>query len=188
MWRCLLYNGCSCWKWIQCHKFKSWMRLIAFHTSTAHALSPLRKCNTVSIQNPNSHWWDIAGRIVETLPNRQYRIRVAGSGRITLRNHRFPRKLKTPIIETPIPSALPLSLEPTITDMSIPHQSAKKTGNGGIMLQRDLESQDLTQSPPSRTRIPRALSWLLPYNQPRNKELIPPQWPLCFRDRERREM
>ena len=42
------------------------------------------KGDTISIQNPNSHRWDIAGRIVETLPNRQCRIRVAGSGRINL--------------------------------------------------------------------------------------------------------
>ena len=73
--------------------------LIKRYNRIAHALSPLCKGNTVSIQNPNSHWWDIAGRIVETLPNRQYRIRVAGSGRITLWNCRFLRKLKTPIIK-----------------------------------------------------------------------------------------
>ena len=106
--------------------------LIKRYNCIAHALSPFCKGNTVSIQNPNSHRWDIAGQIVGTLPNRQYRIRVAGSGRITLRNCRFLRKLKTPIIETPIPSALPLSPEPTITDMSIPHQPAKKPGNGAL--------------------------------------------------------
>ena len=44
--------------------------LIKRYNRTAHALSPLRKGDTVSIQNPNSHRWDIAGRIVETLPNR----------------------------------------------------------------------------------------------------------------------
>ena len=125
------------------------------YNHTAHDLSPLYKGNTVSIQNPNSHRWDIAGRIVEALPNRQYKIRVAGSGRITLQNRRFLRKLKTPITETPLPSVLSPSPEPTITDMSTPHQPAKKTGNDGITLQRDLESQGLTQQPPSRTRIPR---------------------------------
>ena len=156
---------------------------IVLHTPYPHFVRV-----TVFIQNPNSHRWDIAGRIVEKLPNRQYRIRVPGSGRINLRNRRFLRKLKTPIIETPIPSALPLSPDPTITDMSISHQPAKKPGNGGITLQRDLESQDPSQSPPSRTRIPRALSRLFPYNRPGNKELTPPQQSLCFRDGERREM
>ena len=101
--------------------------LIKRYNCTAHALSPLRKGDTVSIQNPNSHRWDIAGQIVETLPNRQYRIRVAGSDRITLRNCRFLRKLKTPIIETPIPNALPLSPEPTITDMSTTTLTCQKT-------------------------------------------------------------
>ena len=87
-----------------------------------------------------------------------------------------------------MPSALPLSPEPMITDMSTPHQPAKKPGNGGITLQSDLESQGPTQSPPSRTRIPRVLSQLLTYNRPENKELIPPQQPLCFHNGERREM
>ena len=130
----------------------------------------------------------IAGRIVEMLPNHQYRIRVAGSGRITLQNHRLLRKLKVPIIKTPIPSALPVSPEPTITDINRPHQSAKKTGNDGITLRSDLASQGLTQSLPSRTRIPRMLSQLLPYNWLHNKELILPQQPLCFCNGERREM
>ena len=115
--------------------------LIKRYNHTAHRLSPLCKGDTVSSQNLNSHRRGIAGRIVETLPNHQYRIRIAGSGRITLRNHRFLRKLKTSIIETLIPSALPPSPEPTITDMSTPHQPAKKLGNDGITLQRDLESQ-----------------------------------------------
>ena len=86
----------------------------------------------------------------------------------------------------PIPNALHLSPELTIT--ITPHQPAKKPGNGGITLQRDLESQGPTQSPSSRTRISRALSRLLIYNRPGNKELILPQRPLCFCDGERREI
>ena len=96
---------------------------LLLYNHTAHVLSPLWKGVTISIQNPNSHQWDIARRIVETLPNHQCRIRVAGSGSITLWNSRFLRKLKAPIIETPIPSALPVSPEPMITDMGDLHQS-----------------------------------------------------------------
>ena len=51
-----------------------------------------------------------------------------------------------------------------------PAPAKKKTGNGGITLQRDLESQGSTQSPPSTTRIPWALS--PSNNRPGNKELI----------------
>ena len=144
--------------------------LIKRYNHTAHALSPLLKGNIISI------------------PNCQYRIRVAGSGRITQWNSRFLRKLKVPVIMTPLPNTLPVYPEPMITDMGRPHQSAKELGNGGITLQSDLASQGFTQSPPSRTRIPRALSRLLPYNRPGNKELIPPQQPQCFCNGERREM
>ena len=39
IWRCPWYNGYRRMKWTQRHEFKSWTRLIAFHT----ALIPLRK-------------------------------------------------------------------------------------------------------------------------------------------------
>ena len=110
--------------------------LIKRYNRTAHALSLLCKGDIVSIKNPNSHRWDIYGRIVETLPKSQYRFRIAGSDRITLRNHRFLRKLKAPVTENPIQSALPVSPEQTITDMGRQHQSAKELRNGGITLRR----------------------------------------------------
>ena len=116
-----------CWNFCEKTLSKHNAELIKKYNRTAHALSPLCKGNTVSIQNPNSHWWDIAGQIVGMLPNHQYRIRIAGSGRITLQNRRFLRKLKAPIIETTILSALPVSTELTIIDMGRPHQSAKRT-------------------------------------------------------------
>ena len=37
----------------------------------------------------NKGKWDRTGLIVEALSNRQYRVKLNGSGRITLRNHRF---------------------------------------------------------------------------------------------------
>ena len=80
-----------------------------------------------------------------------------------------------------------LSPELMITDIDRPHQSVEEPGNGGIMLQSDLASQGLTQSPPSRTTISRVPSRLLPYNPPGNKELIPPLRPVCFHNGEWKE-
>ena len=40
----------------------------------------------VLIQNVDSKEWDRSGLVVEALPFRQYKVRVIGSGRITLRN------------------------------------------------------------------------------------------------------
>ena len=83
-----------------------------------------------------------------------------GSDRITLQNHKFLRKLNTPIIETPIPSALPLSPEPTITDMSTLHQPAKKTGNGGITLCCILTSDPAKHAIPKMAEVHILLVWV----------------------------
>ena len=51
--------------------------------------------------------WDHSGVVVETKPNDQYVIRIAGSGRLTLRNRRFLRKF-TPHFNSPtLPSVIP---------------------------------------------------------------------------------
>ena len=82
-------------------------------------LRPLDVGNVVLIQNQTGSCprrWDSTGLIVEKLANRQYRIKVHGSGRITLRNRRFI-KLLSPFgssvgraaVTVPPPSA-PISL------------------------------------------------------------------------------
>ena len=65
-------------------------------------LSPLSTQTAVRIQEKGK--WTKSGRVVETLPNRQYRIRMDGSGRVTLRNRRFLKPIQT--LQSIIPSAL----------------------------------------------------------------------------------
>ena len=51
----------------------------------------------VAVQNQSCHYskrWDKTGKIVEKLPFRQYKIRMDGSGRITLRNRRFLKEIQ----------------------------------------------------------------------------------------------
>ena len=60
-------------------------------------LPPLREGDMVFIQNQNQAYgkpkkWDREGTIVEVGDNNQYRVRVHGTGRLTLRNRRFLRK------------------------------------------------------------------------------------------------
>ena len=55
-------------------------------------LRPLEVRDRICIQNGKR--WDRTGRIVEVMPNRQYRVRVDGSGRVTLRNRRFLRLIR----------------------------------------------------------------------------------------------
>ena len=106
--------------------------------------------------------------VAETLPNRQYRIRVDGSGRITLRNRRYLRLIKPRRLNTPIPS-------PCTAD-----ESLKTTNKNIYNCPNDgPQSNDNSDaSPPLDTvisnKIPRALTRLLAYNSSGNKELTQP--------------
>ena len=75
-----------------------------------HNLSPLQTSDTVAIQSPLTRQWNTRGKVITTLPNRHYWIRVDGSGRITLRNRRFQRKCKFMTAS----SATPAAITPTI--------------------------------------------------------------------------
>ena len=78
----------------------------------SHPLPPLKIQTPVRIQEHSS--WMKTGRVVEVLPNRQYQIRIDGSGRLSLRNRRFIKPIHTgvsapekhPLPSFPIPSAL----------------------------------------------------------------------------------
>ena len=59
---------------------------------TGHDLQPLAIGSPVQIQNQAGNRprkWHNTGVVVETLPNRQYKIRVDGSNRVTLRNRKY---------------------------------------------------------------------------------------------------
>ena len=65
-------------------------------------LKPL-KCKTQVIIQEQGRWFKI-GRVVEVLPNRQYLVRLEGSGRLTLRNRRFLKPLQQTPKFIPSPS------------------------------------------------------------------------------------
>ena len=69
-------------------------KLIERYNRHTHNLCPLQAGDTVTIQNPLNRRWNTTGKIISALPERQYKMRVDGSGRITLRNHRFLKKCK----------------------------------------------------------------------------------------------
>ena len=61
-------------------------------------LEPLEEGDTVLVQNqwgPAPKRWERTGEVVEKLGNRQYSIRMHGSGRVTLRNRRFLKRIQT---------------------------------------------------------------------------------------------
>ena len=77
-----------------------------------HILEPLKEGECVSIQNQVGNRpkkWNNTGRIMEVLPNRQYRVMVDGSRRVTLRNRKFLRKILS-----------------TCTDLQFPQMAVRK--------------------------------------------------------------
>ena len=146
-------------------------RLIEQYNKTTHNLCPLQKGQIVTLQRPTTRRWDTTGQVVETLPNHQYRVRVDGSGRITLRNRRFLRKLETPTTPPPIPSTEPETSTPNPNPLK-PNTPVLQTMGTGIT------SNTAQPSTMSQTKLPRALSRLLPHDQPGLKELIPLQRPV----------
>ena len=59
--------------------------LVEKYNCKARELLPFGVGTNVVVQGPDKKW-NCTGKIVETLPNRQYRIRMFHSGRVTLRN------------------------------------------------------------------------------------------------------
>jgi hypothetical protein len=88
--------------------------IMRHHKGTPHSLQTLNIGDDVLIQDPErtqgQKRWIRTGRIVEVLPFRQYRVKMNGSGRITLRNRRFlkqtniPHMLHTPSLVSPVPT------------------------------------------------------------------------------------
>ena len=68
----------------------------------AKTLSDLPLKMSVLCQNPRSKRWDRSGVITEVCGNRQYFVKVDGSGRLTLRNRRHLRPILVPHPTTPV--------------------------------------------------------------------------------------
>ena len=69
-------------------------------------LVDLNARDVVAVQNQNGNHpkrWDRTGKIIEKLPFRQYKVKMDGSGRVTLRNRRFLRKIDPVCVEPSIP-------------------------------------------------------------------------------------
>ena len=143
-------------------------KLVERYNRHTHNLCPLQAGDTVTIQNPLNRRWNTTGKIISALPERQYKIRVDGSGRITLRNRRFLKKCNLKPTPTPIPSA---TLGPKIpsTNATVTHPPLSPCDSTCTATRP--QQQTTHTSPRLRaSRIPRALSRLLPHNKPGIKE------------------
>lgn len=147
-------------------------KLVERYNQTAHPLSPFAVGDMVALQNKRNRRWDRTGRVVERLPNRQYKIRVDGSGRVTIRNRRFLRIWLARNQPQPIPGAIPEDSEPAPSTTATPRSPSPHSPAGGDGLPAPPPSPQ-SLAPP--TRVPRALVRILPFNQAGQRELMPPR-------------
>ena len=88
---------------------KRHMRNEQFYNRGTKQLSELNIGDSVQVQNQHGSLprrWHTTGRVVEKLDHQQYRVRVDGSNRMTLRNRRFLRKI-LPVVDVPSQYQIP---------------------------------------------------------------------------------
>ena len=136
----------------------------------AKELPPLPVGIDVVLQGSDKKW-SRTDRIVEALPNRQYRVRMFGSGRVTLRNRRFLRKSASPVASLPCP-ATPLqagtdSGNPSASAPAVPTHDVSDTPVLPVVTDVPSHEQSSSEAVAS---VHRALKCLLPFNNPGLKE------------------
>jgi transposase InsO family protein len=105
------------------------------YNRTAHPLQPLATQTSVMVQTNGK--WDKSGQVVEVLPHRQYRIKVDGSGRVTLRNRRFLRPI-------PSSSASPTMI-PSASGYSRPTNDTAPPANSGTTPESTCDAGERSQ-------------------------------------------
>ena len=128
-------------------------------SASTHSLPPLKVGDPVLIHDPALNHgpkrWTRTGHIVEVLPFHQYRVRMNGSGRTSLRNRKFLKFNHVNDHNSPnvFPSAFTTSPTPDVPNVTTP-TTVHPVVNDAV--------------PPTRT--PRALQRLQNFNQPGLKE------------------
>ena len=140
------------------------------------SLSPLMPGTLVFVQGRDKRWRK-QGKIIESLDHRQYRIRLLGSGRVTLRNRHFIREC------TQISPAIPLintsmnDTEDIPTEGAPTHEPTSPTIQQPVLRDRFVTPEQALPATPNLPRnipkrTPRALKNLRTYNKPGLKELF----------------
>ena len=108
-------------------------------------LAELQKGDKVFIQNqvgPNPRKWERTGTVVECKDHDQYTVKVDGTGRLTLRNRKFLRKLKL----MPKPSPSPTS-DPVVT--TLPTREPETGTQSDVVQGTELPTDYTTSSMPA---------------------------------------
>ena len=146
---------------------KRHMRNENFYNHGTKQLAPLRVGDSVQVQNQHGSMprrWHTTGKIVEVLDHQQYRVRVDGSNRITLRNRRFLRSI-LPVVDSHSSPPIPP------TEISVDRNIAPEVSQHELNLPSTPSAPTPGSSSPVRvpsapTLIPPASSPPLPAERP----------------------
>ena len=127
-----------------------------------HNLCPLWAVDRVAIQSPLNCQWNITGKIIMLVPDHQYRIRVNGSGRLTLKC-RFLRKNKIKAAPNPIVCTTSVRITSTTNALLLYPNPAISSGNDTCTA---IEPKTRLLS----SKIPWTLPRVFPHNRPGLKE------------------
>ena len=122
------------------------------------------------VQDPKTKKWNRQGVVVEQLPYRQYRIKMLGSGHVTLRNRRFIKLVSVISPPQQIPTATPtdkilLEVQYDFEDKSDPDKPAH---HQNTVAETERSDEIVSDLPPRK--LPRSLRCLQTYNSPGLKE------------------
>ena len=119
-------------------------------------LKPLRIGDNVWIQNQvghNSKRWDRTGVVIEVKQYDQYLVKIDGSGRITLRNRKFLRKI-IPIRQKPNPIVLQKNPMMSPLNPNIEHLPRNVARDPSVYDNSNHESRKFSTQNPSNPQIP----------------------------------
>ena len=111
-------------------------------TEHTKVLTNLKVSDVVMVQNqcgPHPLKWDKSGMVVEVLPHNQYKIRMDGTGRVSLRNRKFLKPITPyttvtrhhPTTTSPLPLTPPVQSTNPVTPHQDPAQESGQQVDGG---------------------------------------------------------
>ena len=139
------------------------VKAVESYNEHATELPELQEGDYVAIQNGNgSHprRWDRTGRIMQKLPFRQYRVKVDGSNRVTLRNRKFLRKIDPVCAHSTSPKMSSPTLDTTALQPVTERLASPQTAaSAPVALASDpsspSEPEPATMNPAAAATVPR---------------------------------
>ena len=140
-WKELLHHRERALKERICRGHEAWSE----HTRPLPPLKVGDKCYVQNQTGNHPRRFDKTGMVVEVLQFDQYRLKMDGSGRITLRNRGFLRKYE-PLLRSPSP--LPPSPPPLVPDHAVDRPFPQE------VVQQDQQQAQAQQQCPANRRCP----------------------------------